>query len=148
MDTGGREILSLEHTSIEALSASLNFFGEVNTEYMLSLFPEKSAEEMIEELHGYIYYNPLAGGYETSDRFIAGNVIEKVLASYYDSQETVLMIARRFGVNRDTVVSWVRRHDQAKEQSKKATFALSKSKQMNEVIIASIKAWRKMKFCV
>jgi N12 class adenine-specific DNA methylase len=42
--------------------------------------PEKSAEEMIEELHGRIYYNPLAGGYETSDRFIAGNVIEKAEA--------------------------------------------------------------------
>jgi N12 class adenine-specific DNA methylase len=107
MDAGGREILSLEHsdngklikadifnqpvafnpneitqvdTSIEALSASLNKFGEVNTRYMLSLMPEKSAEDMIEELHGRIYYNPLAGGYETSDRFIAGNVIEKAEA--------------------------------------------------------------------
>jgi N12 class adenine-specific DNA methylase len=67
-------------TSIEALSASLNKFGEVNTEYMLSLLPEKSAEEMIDELHGRIYYNPLIGGYETSDRFIAGNVIEKAEA--------------------------------------------------------------------
>ncbi|MDR0384895.1 MAG: DNA methylase, partial [Prevotellaceae bacterium] len=107
MDAGGREILSLEHsdngkfvkadifsqpvafnpneirqadTSIEALSASLNKFGEVNTGYMLSLLPEKSAEEMIEELHGRIYYNPLINNYETSDRFIAGNVIEKAEA--------------------------------------------------------------------
>ncbi|KAA6299758.1 MAG: hypothetical protein EZS26_004103, partial [Candidatus Ordinivivax streblomastigis] len=107
MDTGGREILSLEHsengklvkadifngpvafnsneikqadTPIEALSASLNKFGEVNTRYMLSLLPEKSAEEMIEELHGRIYYNPLIGGYETSDKFIAGNVVEKAEA--------------------------------------------------------------------
>ncbi|KAA6299759.1 MAG: hypothetical protein EZS26_004104, partial [Candidatus Ordinivivax streblomastigis] len=107
MDTGGREILSLEHsdngklvkadifnspvafnsneikqanTPIEALSASLNKFGEVNTRYMLLLLPEKSAEEMIEELHGRIYYNPLIGRYETSDRFIAGNVVEKAEA--------------------------------------------------------------------
>jgi len=107
MDAGGREMLSLEHsvngqlvkadiftqpvafnpnemkqadTSIEALSASLNKFGEVNTEYMLSLLPEKSAEEMIEELHGRIYYNPLVDNYEVSDRFIAGNVIEKAQA--------------------------------------------------------------------
>ncbi|MDR2680561.1 MAG: DNA methylase, partial [Tannerella sp.] len=107
MDTGGREILSLEHsdngklvkadifnqlvafnlskitqadTSLEALSASLNKFGEVNIRYMLSLMPEKSAEEIIEELHGRIYYNPLLGNYETSDRFIAGNVIEKAEA--------------------------------------------------------------------
>jgi hypothetical protein len=47
---------------------------------MLSLLPDKSAEEMIEELHGRIYYNPLVGGYETSDRFIAGNVVEKTEA--------------------------------------------------------------------
>jgi hypothetical protein len=107
MDAGGREMLSLEHAdngklvkadifkqpvafnpneitqadnSIEALSASLNKFSEVNTEYMLSLLPDKSKEEMIEELHGRIYYNPLIDNYETSDRFIAGNVIEKAEA--------------------------------------------------------------------
>ncbi|MDR0506800.1 MAG: N-6 DNA methylase [Dysgonamonadaceae bacterium] len=107
IDAGGREILSLEHsengklikadifnqpvafnpneikhadTSIEALSASLNKFGEVNTRYMLSLLPDKSAEEMIEELHGHIYYNPLIANYETSDKFIAGNVIGKAEA--------------------------------------------------------------------
>ncbi|MDR1610086.1 MAG: transposase [Candidatus Symbiothrix sp.] len=40
---------------------------------------------------------------------------EKVLAAYYDGQETVLMIARRFGVKRDTVSGWVRRHDKAKK---------------------------------
>jgi N12 class adenine-specific DNA methylase len=67
-------------TSIEALSASLNKFGEVNLEYMLSLMEEKSREEMIEELHGRIYYNPLIENYEVSDKFIAGNVIEKTRA--------------------------------------------------------------------
>ncbi|MDR1644428.1 MAG: transposase [Tannerellaceae bacterium] len=38
---------------------------------------------------------------------------EKVLSTYYGSQETVLMIARRFGVKRDTMASWVRRHDRS-----------------------------------
>jgi N12 class adenine-specific DNA methylase len=107
MDTGGREILSIEHsdngklvkadifnqpvafnpneitqadTSVEALSASLNKFGEVNTGYMLSLLPDRSTEEMIEELQGHIYYNPLINNYEVSDKFIAGNVIEKAEA--------------------------------------------------------------------
>jgi hypothetical protein len=107
MDVGGTEILSLEHavngklekagifiqpvafnpneikqvdTSIEALSASLNKFGEINTEYMLSLLPEKSSEEMLHDLHGRIHYNPLINNYEVSDRFIAGNVIEKAEA--------------------------------------------------------------------
>jgi hypothetical protein len=107
MDAGGTEILSLEHavngklekadifsqpvafnpneitqvdTSIEALSASLNKFGEINTEYMLSLLPEKSTEEMLHDLHGRIHYNPLINNYEVSDKFIAGNVIEKAEA--------------------------------------------------------------------
>ncbi|MCL2413494.1 MAG: N-6 DNA methylase, partial [Bacteroidales bacterium] len=104
MDSGGQEILSLERaidgkftkadifnqpvsfnpneitqveTSIEALSASLNKFGEVNTEYMQSLLSEKSREEMLDELNGRIYYNPLISNYEVSDKFIAGNVVEK-----------------------------------------------------------------------
>jgi N12 class adenine-specific DNA methylase len=107
MDTGGQEILSLERAidgkltkadiftqpvsfnpneiteadnSMEALSASLNKFGEVNLEYMLLLMPEKSREEMLEDLHGRIYYNPLIRDYEISEKFIAGNVIEKAEA--------------------------------------------------------------------
>ena len=65
-------------TSEEALAASLNKFGEVKTDYMLSLLDEKSREEMIEDLHGRIYYNPLIDNYETADKFIAGNVVEKI----------------------------------------------------------------------
>jgi hypothetical protein len=79
MDAGGQEILSLErsidgkfvkadifnqpvsfnpnetthvNSSEEALSASLNKFGEVNTGYMLSLLDEKSIEELLQDLHG------------------------------------------------------------------------------------------------
>lgn len=104
MDTGGREILSLERgvdgklqkadifsmpvafspneikvvdTSDEALIASLNKYGEVYLDYMDSLLAGKSRDEMIHELEGRIYFNPLAQNYEVKDRFIAGNVIEK-----------------------------------------------------------------------
>jgi len=107
MDSGSQEILSLERiidekfvkadifnhpvsfntkevaqvdTSFEALSASLNKFGEVNLDYMLSLVEEKSAEEMLHDLNGKIFLNPLVNNYETADRFIAGNVIEKAEA--------------------------------------------------------------------
>jgi N12 class adenine-specific DNA methylase len=66
--------------SMEALSASLNKFGEVNLEYMLSLMEEKSREEMLDDLHGRIYYNPLIRDYEVSERFISGNVVEKAEA--------------------------------------------------------------------
>ena len=102
MDTGGREILFLErkvdketlkadifHQPVafslhevtevsnaqEALSASLNKFGTVDTGYMLSLLPDTSKEEMLSELHGRIYYNPLEGEYEIAEKFISGNVV-------------------------------------------------------------------------
>jgi hypothetical protein len=104
MDAGGQETLSLERfkggkavkadifnrpvafnpneiteaaNSMEALSASLNKFGKVDTEYMLSLLPDKSREEMMEDLQGRIYYNPLVHEYETADKFISGNVVAK-----------------------------------------------------------------------
>ncbi|MDR2145870.1 MAG: N-6 DNA methylase [Tannerella sp.] len=65
------------NTPLEALSASLNRFGEVNLDYMLSIMPDKNREEMLDDLHGRIYYNPLIRDYEVSDRFIAGNVVRK-----------------------------------------------------------------------
>lgn len=103
MDASGRDMLSLERavdgefskadifdhpvsfslneiTSVdsaeEALSASLNKYGEVNLDYMESL-TISNQNELIEELKGRIYYNPLIDNYEIADRFIAGNVVEK-----------------------------------------------------------------------
>lgn len=107
MDAGGKEILSIERaidekrqkadifhgpvafnpnelkvagTSDEALIASLNKYGEVRLDYMESLMTDKSREDMIAELHGRIYFNPLIQNYEVQDRFIAGNVVEKAEA--------------------------------------------------------------------
>ena len=104
MDSGANEILALERgiigelhkadifyhpvafnpnhleqveTAEEALAASLNKFGEVNTAFMLTLLDGKSREELAEELHGRIYYNPLVQNYEVADKFVAGNVVEK-----------------------------------------------------------------------
>lgn len=103
MDASGRDMLSLERVENgqfiksdifdhpvsfsldevshvdspeEALTASLNKFGRIHLPYMteLSDMPEP---ELTEALKGRIYYNPLIDGYEISDRFIAGNVIEK-----------------------------------------------------------------------
>lgn len=103
MDAGGREILSLEryregkavkadiferpvafnaneitHTdnARDALAASLNKHGAVNLEYMAQL--TGTAENgLLSELKGKVYFNPLVGGYEVADKFIAGNVISK-----------------------------------------------------------------------
>ena len=61
----------------EALSASLNLYGGVNLPYMESLC-DLPQTEMLEALKGRVFYNPLAEGYEIADRFIAGNVVQKV----------------------------------------------------------------------
>lgn len=103
MDASGRDLLALERaengqfvkadifdhpvafalneithvdTPEEALAASLNRYGGVNLDYMESL-ADNSREELIDELKGRIFYNPLVGGYEIKDRFIAGNVVDK-----------------------------------------------------------------------
>ena len=61
----------------EALSASLNLYGGVNLPYMESLC-DLPQSDMLEALKGRVFYNPLAGSYEIADRFIAGNVVQKV----------------------------------------------------------------------
>ena len=61
----------------EALSASLNLYGGVNLPYMESLY-DLPQSEMLEALKGRVFYNPLEKGYEIADRFIAGNVVQKV----------------------------------------------------------------------
>ncbi|OJU49175.1 MAG: DNA methylase, partial [Bacteroidales bacterium 45-6] len=103
MDAGGREILSLERyregkavkadiferpvafnaneithadNARDALAASLNKQGTVDLTYMSSL-TGGTEESLLAELKGKVYYNPLVGGYEVADKFIAGNVISK-----------------------------------------------------------------------
>ncbi|KOS05759.1 DNA methylase [Flavobacterium akiainvivens] len=60
----------------EALAASLNKYGSVDLGYMseISGMPDDALKEA---LHGRIYYNPLQKEYEISERWIAGNVVEK-----------------------------------------------------------------------
>ncbi len=69
------EITHAEDTN-EALVASLNKYGRVDLEYMASL-TGATQPQMLEELKGRIYFNPLINCYEIADKFIAGNVIEK-----------------------------------------------------------------------
>lgn len=64
-------------TSREALVASLNKYGEIHMEYMLSLLDNKKREEVLSDLDGQIYFNPMIQNFEIRDKFISGNVIEK-----------------------------------------------------------------------
>lgn len=60
----------------EALAASLNKYGNVDLDYM-SEISSMTDDALKEALHGRIYYNPLQKEYEISERWIAGNVVEK-----------------------------------------------------------------------
>lgn len=69
------EVTSVD-TPMEALSASLNKYGEVNLEYMSGLV-DMDQDSLVDNLEGHIFYNPLVENYEIKDRFIAGNVVAK-----------------------------------------------------------------------
>ena len=81
------EVTSVD-TPMEALSASLNKYGEVNLEYMGSLV-DMEQDAMIDSLAGHIFYNPLVANYEIADRFIAGNVVQKAeeVRAWIDREE-------------------------------------------------------------
>ena len=72
-----QETLAEVESPEEALSASLNLYGGVNLPYMESLC-DLPQSEMLEALKGRVFYNPLENSYEIADRFIAGNVVQKV----------------------------------------------------------------------
>lgn len=81
------EVTSVE-TPMEALTASLNKYGEVNIEYMTSLI-DMDEDTLTDNLEGHIYYNPLVENYEIADRFIAGNVVQKAIdvKAWIDKEE-------------------------------------------------------------
>ena len=61
------EVTSVD-TPMEALSASLNKYGEVNLEYMSGLV-DMDKDSLVDNLEGHIFYNPLVENYEIKDRF-------------------------------------------------------------------------------
>ncbi len=64
-------------TPQEALAASLNEYGYPHISYMTSL-TGMDTDELLTELTGEVFYNPLSKKYEIAAKFISGNVIEKI----------------------------------------------------------------------
>jgi transposase-like protein len=58
-------------------------------------------------------------------KFYSEEFKERVLTAYYNSNESVSMVARRFEVNRDTVSSWVYRKRTANDSKKRVKLAPS-----------------------
>ncbi|AKK71344.1 DNA methylase [Chryseobacterium gallinarum] len=64
------------NSPLEALSASLNQYGKVDLGYMCRI--SGCTESVLKEnLKGRLYYNPLTGEIEVSQKFLSGNVVEK-----------------------------------------------------------------------
>ena len=63
--------------ALDALFASLNRTGGVDLDYMAEI-SGIGEDDLKEQLSGRIFFNPQVGGYEVRDRFLAGNVIEKI----------------------------------------------------------------------
>lgn len=67
-------------TAREALSVSLCEKGEVDISYISDLC-EKKEDEVIDELSGLIFKNPITKRYEPADEYLSGNVRAKLAAA-------------------------------------------------------------------
>ena len=63
----------------EALAASLNKYGNVDLNFM-SQISNMASDDLKEALQGRVFYNPLEKQYEIAERWVAGNIVEKVEA--------------------------------------------------------------------
>lgn len=82
-----QEVVTSVDTASEALAVSLSEKAGVDLAYMSQL-ADKSEEEIIKELAGVIFQNPVTEEWETADEYLSGNVREK------------LSVARTFAENR------------------------------------------------
>lgn len=81
--------VNAENTSPEeALASSLNRTGTVDMNFMAQM-TGLEISEIKKQLHGHIWFNPLEQAYETTDKFLAGNVVEKaaMIRGYLDDND-------------------------------------------------------------
>ena len=64
-------------TAREALATSLNEYGKPVMQYMAGLCG-MDAEQLIKELEGEVFWNPLNQEWEIKAKFVSGNVVEKI----------------------------------------------------------------------
>ena len=64
-------------TAHEALAASLNEYGKPVMSYIAELCG-MDAEQLVKELEGEVFWNPLNEEWEIKAKFISGNVVEKI----------------------------------------------------------------------
>lgn len=64
-------------TPSDALAQSLNLYGRVDLAYM-SRLAQLTEDELIQQLTGQIYLNPITDEWEHKSRFLSGNIVKKI----------------------------------------------------------------------
>lgn len=95
------KVISKADSSVDALILSISEKARVDMEYMQEL-TGKTQEELIEDLKGSIYKDPISEQYVTADEYLSGNVREK------------LKIAQRFAENNEEYETNVKALEQVK----------------------------------
>ena len=82
-------------TAVEALAVSISERAGVDLPYMASLLGGKPEDEIVRELDGVIYENPLEtarnGGvavYETADEYLSGDILQKIHIAHIAEGDT------------------------------------------------------------
>lgn len=78
---------------LEALASSLNYYGQVDLDYMCKS-TQKEESELIEDLTGEMFYNATTECWEEKGRFLAGNVVMK-------SKDLQTLMAKQTGQIKD-----------------------------------------------
>ena len=71
------EVVTTVDTASEALALSISEKACVDMEYMAQL-SGKSQEDLIDELNGVIFLDPVLGNWQTADEYLSGNVRRKL----------------------------------------------------------------------
>ena len=71
------EVITSVDTAAEALALSISEKACVDMEYMSQL-SGKSQEELIDDLRGVIFLNPVYGNWQTADEYLSGDVRQKL----------------------------------------------------------------------
>ena len=81
------EAVTSVDTASEALALSISEKACVDMEYMSKL-TGKSQEELINELNGVIFLNPVRGEWQTADEYLSGNVRQKLREAEQAAQDS------------------------------------------------------------
>jgi N12 class adenine-specific DNA methylase len=88
-----------KHDINSAISISLNRYGKINHVYLKEL-TGKNNEELRKLSKGLLYFNPREKEWETSDRFLSGNVVEK--KQFFDTKYSIKELTEKNSLLEET----------------------------------------------